>query len=97
MTFLIEFSFLAFFNRYIHVCTLTYYIIYLCLIHLCYKLSVILISHVIPLLIVASGYVIKGGALTILISRNQTRDVKSPAKYHEWGQNRMASAFIMQK
>jgi hypothetical protein len=26
------------------------------------------------------GYVIRGGALTILISRNQTYDVKSPAK-----------------
>jgi hypothetical protein len=26
-----------------------------------------------------------GGALTILISRNQTSDVKSPAKCHEWG------------
>jgi hypothetical protein len=37
------------------------------------------------LLIVASGYVIRGGALTILISKNQTSDVKSPAKCHEWG------------
>jgi hypothetical protein len=37
------------------------------------------------LLIVASDYVIRGGALTILISRNQTSDVKSPAKCHEWG------------
>jgi hypothetical protein len=60
------------------------YFIYLHLIHLCCKLSAILISSVIPLLIVASGYVIRGGALTILISRNQTSDVKSPAKCHEW-------------
>jgi hypothetical protein len=58
------------------------YFIYLHLIHLCCKLSVILISPVIPL---GSGYVRRGGALTILISRNQTSDVKSPAKCHEWG------------
>ena len=61
------------------------YFIYLHLIHLCCKLSVILIYPVISLLIVASGYVIKVGALTILISRNQTREVKSPDKCHEWG------------
>ena len=61
------------------------YFIYLHLIHLCCKLSVILISPVIPLLIVPSGYVIRGEVLTILINRNQTSDVKSPAKCHEWG------------
>ena len=61
------------------------YFIYLHLIHLCCKLSVLLISPVIPLLIVPSGYVIRGGALTILISRNQTSDVKSPANCHELG------------
>jgi hypothetical protein len=44
-----------------------------------------LIPAVIPVLFVAAGYVIRGGALTILISRNQTCDVKSPAKCHEWG------------
>ena len=42
------------------------YFIYLHLIHLCCKLSVILISPVIPLLIVPSGYVIRGGALTLI-------------------------------
>jgi hypothetical protein len=65
--------------------TLMLHFIYLHLIHLCCKLSVILISPVIPLLIVPSGYVIRGEVLTILINRNQTSDVKSPAKCHEWG------------
>ena len=62
--------------------TLMLHFIYFHLIHLCCKLSVILISPVIPLLIVPSGYVIRGGALT---SRKQTSDVKSPTKCNEWG------------
>ena len=75
--------------------TLMLHFIYLHIIHLCCKLSVILISPVIPLLIVASSYVIRGGALTILIPRNQTSQISHQMSWV--GQNRMASAFIMQK